>query len=269
MAVEASRHQQAQYPVHVPALIATGMFRIVLQPFYTAYVIVTFTISILTAFPFFVLISLGNSIAARKAIYTIIRYWATGWLWAIGMPVTILGNRPKSGKYIVVANHISYLDTLVIFPAIPGYFRALGKKEISKIPVVGFIYKQIVIMVDRSNPHSRAKSLRLLWRVLHRESSIIIFPEGTFNETGATLKDFYDGAFRLAINTQTAIFPMVFPDTVQRWHYSGWWKLWPGKNRVVYLQPVSVTGLTMADLPILKQRVYNLMETELKKYIPQ
>jgi 1-acyl-sn-glycerol-3-phosphate acyltransferase len=242
------------------------MLRKILQPFYTAYVLITFSISVLACFPFFAIISIGNNAAARKAIYTIIRVWAEGWLWVIGMPLKRTGKRPPKGRYVVVANHISYLDTLVIFPALPGYFRALGKKEISRIPIVGFIYKQIVIMVDRSNMHSRSRSMRLLWRVLHKEGNILIFPEGTFNETGNPLKEFYDGAFRLAINTKTSMLPIIFPDTVHRWHYSAWWKLWPGRNRVVYLSPIETTGLTLGNLPALKQQVYEMMEKELVKY---
>ena len=60
---------------------------------------------------------------------------------------------------------------------------------------------------------------------------------------------------------------MILPDTVHRWHYSAWWKIWPGRNRVVYLDPVPVDGLKMEDLPKLKKQVYNLMETELRKYV--
>jgi 1-acyl-sn-glycerol-3-phosphate acyltransferase len=242
------------------------MVRRILQPFFTAYVIIIFSVSILAIFPFFVLIALGNNANARKVIFTIIRYWSRFWLWSIGMPVTVLGSQPPSRKYVVVANHISYLDTIVIFQAIQGYFRPLGKKEISRIPVVGFIYKQIVIMVDRSNPHSRTRSMRLMWQILKKEANIIIFPEGTFNETGAVLKDFYDGAFRLAIATQTPLLPVIFPDTVQRWHYSHWWKIWPGRNRAVFLPVVEVSGMGLEHLPQLKQTVYALMENELKKY---
>jgi 1-acyl-sn-glycerol-3-phosphate acyltransferase len=165
-----------------------------------------------------------------------------------------------------VANHISYLDTLVIFPAIKGYFRPLGKKEIVKIPIVGFIYKQIVILVDRGSAQSRAKSMKLMWRVLKNEGNIVIFPEGTFNETGTALKDFYDGAFRLALTTGTDILPLLLPDTSERWHYSGWWKLWPGRNRVKFLEPVSVAGMTMADLAALKQETYRKMEAGLVAY---
>src|ERR1700742_4358865 len=121
------------------------MVRKILQPFYTAYVVITFLVSILAAFPFFVLISLGNNTASRKAIFTIIKKWTYLWFWLIGISVKKLNDPPAQGSFIVVANHISYLDPLVLFPAVPGYFRPLGKKEISKYPVVGFIYRQVTI----------------------------------------------------------------------------------------------------------------------------
>jgi 1-acyl-sn-glycerol-3-phosphate acyltransferase len=240
--------------------------RKILQPFYTAYVALTFLISFFLLFPFFVLASIGSTIAGRRAIYNIIRYWAKGWFWTIGMPLHIQGHMPPERRYVVVANHISYLDTIAIFPALPGYFRPLGKIEMAKIPIFGFLYRQIVVMVDRSSVQSRATSMRLMWRALKRESSILIFPEGTFNETGAVLKDFYTGAFRLAISSQTPILPILFTDTVHRWHYSHWWKLWPGQNRAVYLSPVAVAGMTMGDMPALKEKVFRLMEAELSKY---
>ena len=242
------------------------MFRKVLQPLYTLYVVLTFLISLIIVFPLVALVSTGNSIKARRGIYGILKTWSTIWLALIGMPLVKRGVRPAKGRYIVVANHISYMDTIVIFPAMPGYFRVLGKKEFARIPVVGFIYKQLVILVDRSNNVSRAISMRLMWRVLRREGSIMIFPEGTFNETDAPLKSFYDGAFRLALTTGADILPIVFPDTLHRWHYSHWWKMWPGRNRVVYLPPVPVAGMTLEQLPELKTRVYGLMEAELQKY---
>ena len=241
------------------------MFRKILQPFYTAYVLVTFLISILAAFPVFALISLGNNTRSRKIIHLLIRYWCTGWLFLIGMPLRVKGRVPE-GRFVIVANHISYMDTLVIFPAINAYFRPLGKKEITKIPVIGFIYKQVVILVDRSSAVSRAVSMRLMWRVLKKEANIIIFPEGTFNEGTDTLKEFYNGAFRLALTTQTDILPLVLPDTKDRWHYSAWWKVWPGINRAVFLKPIQVKGMGMEELEPLKQKVADLMTAELDKY---
>ena len=242
------------------------MFRKIVQPFYTAYVVITFLVSILIATPFFALFSIGATKAGRESIYKIIKYWSLVWLWFMGMPVRVIGNRPRGGRYVIAINHISYLDTILIFPSMPSYFRALGKKEISKVPVLGFVYKQIVVMVDRSSAQSRALSMRLMWRTLKRESDIVIFPEGTFNESDAVLKEFYNGAFRLAISAQTPILPVLFPDTVHRWHYSAWWKLWPGKNRVVFLPPVPVAGLTMEDVGMLKQKVFDVMAAEMVKY---
>lgn len=243
------------------------MFRKILQPFYTAYVIVTFVVCLLLAFPYFLLMSIGGTVGGRRSIWGFIRYWSIGWLWLIGMPVRVSGTVPsRRERHIIVANHISYLDTLVIFPAIRGYFRPLGKKEISKIPVLGFVYKQIVVMVDRSSERSRTRSMKLMWRILKHDASIVIFPEGTFNETDAPLKEFYNGAFKLAINTQTPVLPMILPDTMYRWHYSDWWKLWPGKNRAIFLPPVPTKGMTMDDLPMLKQQVYNVMEAALLQH---
>lgn len=204
--------------------------------------------------------------AARRNIYLVIKYWSHGWLWLIGMPVTISGPKPPPGKYVIVANHISYLDTVVIFASLPYYFRALGKMEISRIPILGFIYRQIVIMVDRSSEHSRTMSMKAMHGAIKGECSILIFPEGTFNETSAPLKAFYSGAFRLAVNTQTPIFPVLFPDTVHRWHYSAWWKLWPGRNRVVYLPAIPVAGLGNKDIAALQEEVSRVMEAGLMKH---
>jgi 1-acyl-sn-glycerol-3-phosphate acyltransferase len=236
-----------------------------LQPFYTLYVIVIFCITIVIAIPFFITLGLIRTPRARKAAYHCVRIWSVCWLWLIGMPLRVSGKVP-AGRYIYVANHISYLDALLLFAAIPHHFRPLGKKEIAHIPVIGFIYKQVTILVDRSRHHSRTRSMKLMWHVLRHECSIAIFPEGTFNETGDVLKPFYDGAFRLAVNTETDIVPLLFPDTVKRWHYKHWWQFSPGINRAIFLSPIPVSGRTLADVPALKEEVYQTIYNALAVY---
>lgn len=238
--------------------------RRLLQPFYTFFVLATFVASLLIAFPFFLVIGVRDNRKARKTIWLIVHYWAKGWLWLIGMRIKHSGHFPRDKKFVIVANHISYMDTVNIYASIPEYFRTLAKKEMVKIPIFGFVYKQLAILVDRSSNESRAKSMRLMWRQLRHECHITVFPEGTFNETEQPLKAFYDGAFRLAINAQVPVLPLVFPDTVHRWHYSAWWKLWPGTNRAVFLHPVYVNGLTLADLPELKEKVHSIMSEALQ-----
>ena len=80
------------------------------------------------------------------------------------------------------------------------------------------------------------------------------------------LKDFYDGAFKIAIETQTSIKPVLFLDTFDRMHYDSIFSLNPGLNRAVFLEEVPVEGYSMDDLEKLKQIVYERMAEKLVVY---
>ncbi len=84
--------------------------------------------------------------------------------------------------------------------------------------------------------------------------------------TGRPLKEFYDGAFRIAIETQTPIRPVIFLDTYDRMHYRSIFSMTPGRSRAVYLPVVPVKGYDLSDLPALKQKVYDRMEKALIQY---
>lgn len=238
----------------------------IIQPIFAVYALLTFVVTLLTVFPLFLLFGYKDSGKARNLVWNIVHFWAKFWLFIIGMPIRNVGHYSKGKKYVIVANHISYLDAVNLYASIPDYFRTLAKKEMVRIPIFGFVYKQLAILVDRSSPDSRAKSMRLMWRQIKRECCIAVFPEGTFNyDSSIPLKNFYDGAFKLAINAQTPILPVLYPDTINRWHHSAWWKLWPGKNRAVYLDPIPVEGLSLNDLPELREKVWHIMAAELNK----
>ncbi len=172
----------------------------------------------------------------------------------------------KNRQYIFVANHISYMDIPPVLLAIHQPIRILGKYEMVKIPIFGWIYRIAVVLVDRSSPEARARSVRALKSALKKNISIFIFPEGTFNETNEPLKDFYDGAFRLAIEMQTPIKPLLFIDTFDRLDYRSFLNLTPGPNRVVHLAEVSVEGLTMHNVKELKQKVHAIMDAGMRRY---
>ena len=80
------------------------------------------------------------------------------------------------------------------------------------------------------------------------------------------LKQFYDGAFRIAIETQTPILPTLFLDTYDRLNYKSIFSLNPGKCRAVYLPETSTAGLSAEDLPMLKEKIYRQMEDGLFRY---
>ena len=144
--------------------------------------------------------------------------------------------------------------------------RVLGKIEMAKVPLFGFIYRNAIVTVDRSSAENRAKSVRILKSVVNKGISIFLFPEGTFNLTGQPLKEFFDGAFRIAIESQIPIKPVLFLDSYERMHYDSLLSLSPGLSRSVFLEEISVEGLTSRDVDVLKQKVYDIMEKKLREY---
>ncbi|MBC7586747.1 MAG: 1-acyl-sn-glycerol-3-phosphate acyltransferase [Chitinophagaceae bacterium] len=237
------------------------------QYVYCVYALLMFIATMLLVLPFIILSS-AFGIKGGNFIYTICKLWGRVWYLFVGIQHKDIFEVPHdaSRQYIFVANHISYMDIPPIVLTARQPIRVLGKYEMVKIPVFGWIYRTAVILVDRRDAETRAKSVRALKAAINRGISIFIFPEGTFNETGQPLKDFFDGAFRIAIETQTPIKPLLLVDTIKRLHYRGLFELTPGQNRVVYLEEIKVDGLTMKDLPALKQKVYSVMEDGLKRY---
>ena len=239
-----------------------------LQYIYCIYALLTFVLLMFLVLPFVLLALLFGKIKGGNIIYQICRFWATVWYFLVGIKHKEIYEHPhdRTKQYIFVANHISYMDIPPIVLIAHQPVRILGKYEMVKVPVFGWIYRAAVILVDRRDSDTRSKSVRALKSALKHHISIFIFPEGTFNETKEPLKEFYDGAFRIAIETETPIKPVLLVDTLERLHYKGIFELTPGINRVVYLEEVPVLGLTLKDINSLKQKVYTIMENGLRKY---
>ena len=236
---------------------------------YCLYVFLVFVFFMLLVFPFVIIATFWGKIKGGNFIYKLCRWWTDCWMFLVGIRhENIFGETlDLNRQYIFIANHISYLDIPVILKAIRHHsIRVLGKHEMKWVPVFGYIYQSAVVMVDRSSPDNRTKSVRQLKSVLGKGISIFIYPEGTFNETHEPLKDFYDGAFRIAIETKTPIKPMLFLDTYDRLNYKTIFSFNPGKSRAVFLDEISVEGLTSNDLQMLKNKVYSQMEMMLIKY---
>lgn len=235
---------------------------------YSFYALGTFILCMLLVIPAVVIASFFGKVRGGNLIYRICSYWSDVWFIIIGIRHRNIYEYPhdKNRQYIFVANHISYLDAPIIVKTIRQRVRALGKAEVSKVPLFGFIYSNAVVTVDRSSPAHRANSVRILKSVIRKGISIFIFPEGTFNETGKPMKEMYDGAFRIAIETQTPIKPVLFLDSWSRMHYSTAFSINPGRSRSVFLKEIPVEGLTSKDVEMLKQKVQQLMEQKLREY---
>lgn len=236
---------------------------------YSIYAFVVFLAVMFLIMPLVLLAPLLGPFRGGNLIYTLCHFWSDTCLFAFGIRHRNFFETPhdKKKQYIFVSNHISYLDIPIIFKTIRRQkIRILGKAEMGKIPIFGFIYRNAVVMVNRDDAEHRRKSIIRLKAFIRKGVSVFICPEGTFNETGKPLKSFYDGAFRIAIETQTPIRPLLFLDTYDRMHYRSVLSLTPGRSRAVYLDEVPVAGLTVADTAQLRDTVYHQMEQALIRY---
>ncbi len=236
---------------------------------YTLYALFWFILFTLLAFPFVIIFSFFGKRRGGNMIWSMAKIWADCWYFLLGIRHENIFESAynSSGNYIFLANHISYMDIPCIFMAIRKQpVRVLGKEEIKKIPVFGYIYSQGAVMVDRGNTERRAKSVRILKSLLKHHISIFIFPEGTFNETGNPLKTFYDGAFRIAIETQTPIKPVLFLDNYTIMNYKSLLGLKHAKSRAVFLEEISPEGYTLKQISLYKKKVFDQMEEKLRSY---
>ncbi len=242
--------------------------RYLLFPLRLLYIVYAFTLFFVLMIPVFVwslFATLFGRIKGGNMVYSGCIVWADIWF-----PLIFIFHRNiyrqkrhKNQSYIFVANHTSYLDAAIIPKAFRHPVRPLGKAEMARIPIFGTIYKNAIVTVDRSSAGNRAKSVQVLKSILRKGISVLVFPEGTFNETGEALKEFYDGAFRVAIETGTPIQPVLLLDMYERMHPSSVFSLNPGKSRAVFLPEIAVQGLTLKDVAFLKSKVYTIMEKEL------
>ena len=235
---------------------------------YNLYALAWFIVLMTPVFLFAIGASFLGNIKGGNLIYKACRVWGDVWFALIFIRhKNIYEQKPRrNASYIFVANHISYLDSPIIVKTLRWPIRALGKVEMSKIPVFGFIYRKAIVTVDRSSVGNRAKSVQILKSILRKGISVLVFPEGTFNTTHRPLQDFYDGAFRIAIETGTPIKPVLFLDGYNRMPYGFLFSLNPGISRSVFLEEIATDAFSIDDVPVLREKVYQLMEQKLIDY---
>ena len=241
----------------------------ILRFVYSVYGFAMFLTIMIILFPIIVIASFFGKMKGGNIIYKLCIVWADVWFLLLGIYHTNIYDYPHdtTQQYIFLSNHISYLDIPMILKSVrKHHIRILAKSEMTKIPVFGYIYKSAVVQVDRNDPAKRAKSVMVLKSVIKKGVSVFICPEGTFNTTPQPLKEFYSGAFRIAIETQTPIKPVLFLDTYDRLNYKSIFSLNPGRCRTVFLSETKTEGLTLNDMSSLKEKVYNEMEAALIKY---
>lgn len=230
------------------------------QGIYTAYSALLFVILMLI-FGLFILIPLLISQKGDKFSFVFIRLWAGLWAKLSGISFKVYGleHIDQSKPYIYIFNHRSFIDAPMIPLVIPQEVRAIGKKELSKIPIFGTVIGRLAVWVDRSDAESRKVSLEKLVKFLNQGSSIVVAPEGTRNDTNEVLLPFQKGAFRLSIETRIPVLPMAVIGA-NRIMKRGSLLLTPGKVEVHFSTPI-IPPITSEDaVNIFSEKCRNRLE---------
>ncbi|MFZ9982498.1 MAG: lysophospholipid acyltransferase family protein [Cyclobacteriaceae bacterium] len=238
-----------------------------LQRVYLTYALIWFSVLFLLFLPFLLIPIYSPSRFQLVGILN--RFWAygsfTGWL--LPWKIILKGNIDPSKQYIFCPNHFSYID----IPAMAlSPFNAVfvGKHDMGSIPLFGFMYSKLHILVDRSKRSSRYETYVRSGSALDQGKSLVIFPEGgIWSDAPPKLARFKDGPFRLAVEKQIPIIPVTLPDN----HFilmDGPLRLKPGKLRLIFHEPVMPESSDPGESDLLKEKVFNIIQQELNQCVP-
>jgi len=221
-------------------------------------------IQVIIYFPFLVLILLLPN-AYSKLFWVARNMWARVVLHGSGYYVKV-ENKEKlkaDTNCLIIANHSSHMDVFLMLITCKKPFVFVGKKELYSIPFFGYIYKRAAIMVDRSDSKSRFEVYGRANEMLEKGYNVCIFPETNYLDDTIILADFKRGAFKIAIENNLPIIPLVFYDLKLKhpW-YPKFGSL--GKLRVKVLDKINVENLTEEDIPSLTIKAYNKIKHELE-----
>lgn len=203
----------------------------------TLFMLTWWGLSILLVGPFLLLYTLlSGSAGMMYRIAT--RLGITGVrLAGIKIEVRGLENLEPGRSYIYMSNHVSNLDPPVLVASIPGRCSVLVKKEVFRIPILGFAMKVAdLVPVDRSNREAAIESVHAAAEVLRRGLNMVIYPEGTRSADGRLLP-FKKGPFHLAMEARVPVIPVTILGTADLWP-KGTWAMRPGKAVLIFHPPL-------------------------------
>jgi len=233
---------------------------------WAVYGALLFLLMMLLSIPYILLImaiSPGKS-ALRRNIWYLHHPFSDTFFLLTGIRIRPHGRELFDAKqsYVIVSNHKSSLDFIANAKSFPGIFRFLAKDELKKVPIFGWVVKKMCLTVDRKSAISRARSVVAMKKELEEGVSVFIYPEGSRNKGDEPLGQFYDGAFRIAIQTGAPVLPMTIVN-VEKVCDSSKMDLSPGVLHIYYDAPIPTKDLKSDDVDTLKNLVREKMMAHL------
>ncbi len=178
----------------------------------------------------------------------------------IPMFVSVFGREhvDKNQSYVIVSNHQSQCDILLLYGWLGIDFKWVMKKELRKIPAIGISCEKLGhIYVDRSDRNAAIASINAAKKKIVNGTSVLFFPEGTRSRTGRLIP-FKKGAFKMALDLGLPILPVTIsgtreilpPDTAD---------IFPGRVRLIIHRPVSTQGFHEETVGELMEKVREII----------
>ena len=197
-----------------------------------------------------------------KYATAVFRTWARSLVWAAGIKLEVTGleNVEPDESYILIANHQSHMDIPVLTWGLPIPQRIIAKKELFKIPFLGWGMKAVgMLSIDRSNRKQSFETLKEAEEIIKTyRLSILAFPEGTRSDDG-NIHPCKKGPFVLAINTGLPLLPVSVSGT-RKIIPKGKISLRAGRVKVHIHPPVATKNLNLGDRNKLVEKVQSIIE---------
>ena len=174
------------------------------------------------------------------------RTWARGLLWGAGVRVVLHGSEQvRSGRQIVVGNHVSWFDVLAVAAFVPRA-RFVAKQEVRRIPLVGPAAAAAGhVYIARDNRKAAFEQYKDAAERIHDGARVIVFAEGT-RGYDYPLRPFKKGPFVLAVSAGVPIVPLLVHGTIPMMP-KGSFRIRGGTAHLHFLPPIPTTGLGYED----------------------
>ncbi|WP_164108870.1 MULTISPECIES: lysophospholipid acyltransferase family protein [Sphingobacterium] len=205
-----------------------------------------------------------STIASLRRIISVLGTTFSGIFFKIEYESCIDWSKP----YVICPNHTSILDITGITFMCPQSFSFMGKIELLRNPVTRIFFRSIDIVVDRKSKISAYKAFKKADYLIKTGKSIVIFPEGKIDdEYPPRLHEFKSGSFKLAVDNQVQILPVVIQDAWQTlWDNGEKFGSKPGIIHIQVLAPIDTKNITSVQADEIQSLVYDKMSTHWNKF---
>lgn len=234
---------------------------------YSAYGLMVFAITFLLLLPFFLLAIFIKPL--EKMAATLNYIWARVFFFFLFLNRTKLTFDEKldrKQRYIFCANHTSFLDIPTI-GLIGHNFKFIGKASLKKVPLWGYMYNKLHILVDRKSMRSKHNTWINAKEAIAKGFSIVFFPEGgILSKEPPKMVAFKEGSFRIAVEEQIPIVPVTIPFNHLLLPDGMPLIMHPGRACIHVHKPIWPEGNNDEAVKLLKQKVRTTIESQLERF---